>query len=157
VSELHKQTFDNIKREHEEVVRLLASLAHKAHNRKSQRKGALSVLPAFDPARIEAAVARAGDAYAMLLVATAEGFLRAYMTSLSILPGARPGLSALIDRCRKEFNKSKPKVPIRATDAGELHDLCNQRNEYAHGYGASVFPSIGRVVTILVRFFAPLP
>lgn len=157
MSHVHLDEFDRIKREHAEVVRLLSSFARKGQKKKPGQKSSLSDLPAFDPIPIEAAIATANDAYALLLIATAERFMRAYLTSQGIPVGAEPKLSTLIDRCRKEFNKTNPRAPIRISDANEVQDLRRQRNEYAHSYGASVFPTIGRVVTILGRFFAPLP
>lgn len=157
MSHAHKDEFERIRREHEAVVALLASLVKKKQKAKAGQKGPFSGLPFFDPDLLEAAVATANDAYALLLMAKSEGFMRAYIASLGIAVGAEPKLSVLIDRCRKEFNRTKPKIPMRADIAREVHDLREQRNEYAHGYGSSVFPPVARMVTTLGRFFDQLP
>ncbi|HLV81712.1 MAG TPA: hypothetical protein VKT32_15605 [Chthonomonadaceae bacterium] len=76
MSHVHLDEFDRIKREHPEVVRLLSSLARKGRKKKPGQKSSLTDLPAFDPIHIEAAIATANDAYALLLIATAERFMR---------------------------------------------------------------------------------
>lgn len=157
MSYAHKDEFDRIKREHDMVVDFLLSLVKKKAKPKAGQKGQLSALPFFDSDILEAAVATANDAYALLLMASSEGFMRAYLNSMNIPLGEEPKLSMLIDKCRKEFNKTNPKIPIRADLAQEVHDLRAQRNAYAHGYGSSTFPPIARMVTILGRFFDQLP
>lgn len=157
MSHAHKDEFERIKREHETVVTLLSSLAKKRQKAKAGRKVQFSGLPPSDPDLLEAAVATANDAYALLLMAKSEGFMRAYIDSLNIPLGAEPKLSVLIDQRRKEFNRTNPKIPMRADIAKEVHDLREQRNAYAYGYGSSVFPSVARMVIILGRFFDQLP
>ena len=71
MSQRHRDGFEAIKLEHGEVTRLLSALARKGARTRTGRRGKLSTLPAFDPAAIEAAVATANDAYALLLSATA--------------------------------------------------------------------------------------
>ena len=74
MSKAHEAVFDGIRREHDDVVAALREFA------KSKRQG-LPGYPAFDPSRLPAAVATADDAYALLLIATAEGFMRDYLIS----------------------------------------------------------------------------
>src|SRR5579862_9040824 len=109
MSHAHKDEFERIKREHEMVVSLLSSLAKKTKKSKVGQKDRNFGLPFFDPDLLEAAVATANDAYALLLMARAEGFMRSYIDSLGIPLGAEPKLSVLIDKCRKEFNKTSPR------------------------------------------------
>ena len=40
--------------------------------------------PGYDSARLDEAIVTLGDAYALLLIATAEAFLREYLTSLPV-------------------------------------------------------------------------
>lgn len=105
----------------------------------------------------EAAIATANDAYALLLIARCEGFMRDYLVSLGIVLEREPKLSSLIDRTRKLFNQSGPRIPIRRDTTQDVHDLREQRNAYAHGYGSSVFPPVARMTVILGRFFDQLP
>ena len=83
--------------------------------------------------------------------------MRKYLDLLFVPLGPEPKLSALIDKCRKEFNKTKPKIPIQTDIANEVHNLRVQRNAYAHGYTSSAFPPVARVIIILGRFFDQLP
>jgi len=92
MSHAHKDEFERIKREHEAVVTLLSTLAKKRQKVKAGQKGQLSGLPLSDPDLLEAAVATANDAYALLLMARSEGFMRAYIDSLGIPLGAEPKL-----------------------------------------------------------------
>lgn len=154
MSHAHKDEFERIRLEHDVVVSFLTSEVRKSQKAKSSK------LPLSKQAlqdNLEASIATANDAYALLLIATAEGFMRSYIDSLGIPLGSEPKLSVLIDRCRKEFKKTEPKIPIRTDIAEEVHDLRKQRNEYAHGYGSGRFPSVGRMVTTLGRFFDQLP
>ena len=105
----------------------------------------------------EAAIATANDAYALLLIARCEGFMRDYLVSLGIVLEREPKLSSLIDRTRKLFNQSGPRIPIRRDTTQDVHDLREQRNAYAHGYGSSVFPPVAGMTVILGRFFDQLP
>ncbi len=157
MSIVHKVEFERIKREHAEVIALLTLLAKKRQKANAGKKGQLAGVPSFDPDIIETAVANANDAYALLLIAKSEAFMRTYLDSLNVPLGAEPKLSLLIDRCRREFNKQNPKIPIRTDAAQEVHYLREQRNAYAHGYSSNVFPPIARIVNILGRFFDQLP
>ena len=157
MSHAHKDEFERIKREYETVVSLLAAVAKKSQKAATGRHTQFVGLPIVDADLLQSAAATANDAYALLLMARSEGFMRAYIHSQNIPVGAEPKLSVLIDKCRKEFNKTNPKIPIRAGIAEEVHDLREQRNAYAHGYGSKVFPPVARMVTILGRFFDQLP
>jgi|GEM_PF-5325674 len=154
MSDAHKNEFERIKREHDTVVSLLSFHAKKSQKAK---KGQFSGLPFFAPDIIQAAVATANDAYALLLMARSEGFMRTYIDSQGILLRVEPTLNVLIDKCRKEFNNTDPMIPIRPNIAQDVHDLRVQRNAYAHGYGSSVFPPVARMVIILGKFFDQLP
>lgn len=100
----------------------------------------------------------ANDAYALLLIATSEGFIRAYLISLGVIPlDDQSGMASLIDRSFKEFNRNIPKSLRRKNEDAPMKDLCKQRNTYAHGNGPNAFSSIGHIVTTLGEFFAHLP
>src|SRR5207237_6470669 len=94
----HHTAFEAIRREHDDVVAALKTAS------RSKKKGAPGT-PAYDPALLEAAIATAGDAYALLLIATAEGFLREYLQSAGVVLPPEPRLSMLIDRSFKELNE----------------------------------------------------
>lgn len=152
----HKSEFERIKREHKAVVDLLSA----AVRRRTRKPGSRVVddpVAAMDSEVAESAKATANDAYALLLMARCEGFMRAYLTTLGIPLEGEPKLSTLIDRTRKEFNRSNPKIPIRSDIAAAVHDLREQRNAYAHGHGSNVFPPLGIMVATLGRFFDQLP
>ncbi len=149
----HQNSFDAIAREHDQVAKLLSALARKGRKTRTGSKGKLAALPSFDPVIIEAAIVTADDAYALLLIATAEGFMREYLTLMRVRVGDEPSLNTLINKCRKEFNKTKPKVKITPDTEIDLHNLREQRNRYAHGLGTSAFPAVAQVVRILQKFF----
>lgn len=156
MSYAHKNEFERIKLEHEAVVALLTAAArHK--RRKAGIKSVDDPAAAMDTDIAEAAIATANDAYALLLIARCEGFMRDYLVSLGIVLEREPKLSSLIDRTRKLFNQSGPRIPIRRDTTQDVHDLREQRNAYAHGYGSSVFPPVARMTVILGRFFDQLP
>ncbi len=157
MSQAHKNELLRIKNEYEEVAKLLSSLAQTKQKPSSLRKGQFSTLPHFDRNFLESAKATADDAYALILIAKSEGFMRDYLRSLNILLGSEPKLSVLIDKCRKEFNKTEPKIRIQRENAQAMHDLREQRNSYAHGYGSNIFPPIGKIVYVLGNFFDQLP
>ena len=113
--------------------------------------------PNIDPDNIESALATANDAYALLLIATAERFLRDYLTSQSIALPDDPKLDSLINQSRKVFNKKGPSIPMRLIDVQDMHRLREMRNAYAHGQRRSVFPSVRKVTEMLGRFFDYLP
>ena len=154
MSAAHKEEFERIKRENRIVIDLLRFAAEKSRQGKIGRHPILSGIPSVDPMVIEAAIDTANDAYALLLIATAERFLRGY---LNVPLNERPDLNALIHKCRKEFNKTGPEKPIRPDSVRDINDLREKRNLYAHGRASSVFPSIGRVAEVLGRFFDSLP
>jgi len=156
VSEAHKNKFDKIRREHAEVEALLTFAAQKGKNVNAGDMTSVTGFPAYDAATIQTA-ANANDAYALLMVATAEGFMRGYLDSIGIDYGPEPKLNTLIDRCRKEFNKTNPRIKIRVMDAEKVHDLRRHRNSYSHGYGMRVFPTVPSVFMTLGRFFANIP
>ena len=157
MSQFHKEEFNRVRREYGQVVTLLTSFANKPPQTRAGQKGAGSKLPVYDTYLLQTAIATANSAYALLLIAKAEAFMRAYLDALSISLGPEPKLSMLIDKCRKEFNNTKPKIPISADSANNVHDLREQRNTYAHVYASSVFPPVARIVVILGRFFDQLP
>ena len=149
MSEHHKETLARIRREYSDAVTALTFA------RTAILKGRKDA-PVLDPDRLEAAAASANDAYALLLVATAERFLREYLSSGGLTLPKKPGLNNLVDQTRKHFNKAA-KQRIRLEDAGAVHDLRLDRNDYAHGYPNARFPGVARVAEVLGRFFTPLP
>jgi len=154
MSHAHKDEFERIRLEHDVVVSFLTSEVRKSQKAKSSK------LPLSKQAlqdNLEASIATANDAYALLLMATSEGFMRAYIDSLGINLGKEPKLRMLIDKCCKEFKKTNPQIPIYSETIRQVRDLCVQRNEYAHGHRLGGFPSIGSMVTTLGRFFDQLP
>ena len=114
-------------------------------------------LPQYDPARLQAAIATAGDAYALLLIATTEAFLREYLTNIAIPIGDEPKLATLIDRSVKALNARSGRTAVRADEKLSMHSLRVARNAFAHGHGRSVFPSVPKVQEIVSRFFGPFP
>ena len=156
MSSAHKNEFERIKLEHEAVVALLAAAARRTR-RRAGSKLADDPVAAMDTDIAEAAIATANDAYALLLMARCEGVMRDYLVSLGIVQEREPKLSSLIDRTRKQFNQSGPRIPIRQDAAQDVHDLREQRNAYAHGYGSIVFLPVARMTVILGRFFDQLP
>jgi hypothetical protein len=157
VSEVHKYKLDEIRREHAEVEALLTFAAQKGQDVSAGAMMKVTGFPAYNAAKIQTAAANANDAYALLMIATAEGFMRAYLDSVGIDYGPEPKLNTLIDRCRREFNLSNPRIKIRIIDADRVHDLRRQRNSYSHGYGTQVFPTVSSVFMTLGRFFANMP
>jgi ferric-dicitrate binding protein FerR (iron transport regulator) len=150
VSVRHDQAFREIRREYDDVVTAL-KFAERNHTNLNLGR------PEFDSTRLGAAIATAGDAYALLLVARAEAFMRDYLGSLGTSLGSEPKLSTLIDKSYRELNLRSKGLRIRANEKIEMHNLRVSRNEYAHGHGRSVFPSIPRVETVLSKFFWLFP
>jgi hypothetical protein len=146
MSKVHEEAFDRIKQEYRDVI---SGLEVAAKIRKRGQRGN----PRFDPLGIEPAINTAGDAYALLLIATAEAFMREHLVSAGKRLPDEPKLSTLIDMCRKEHNRDHPASKIPREYAQELHNLRVQRNQYAHGQGTAVFPSVARVAATLGRFF----
>jgi hypothetical protein len=157
MSAAHTDAFERIKVEHEEVIKALRLAALHSQGRLGHRKDRSSGSPLSRHDLLESAILTADDAYALLLIATAERFMRAYLRSVSVDLPSEPKFSNLIDQCVKQFNSCDPRIPIRSEYAADLHNLRAQRNEYAHGHGASVFPTIGRVAMMLGRFFKEFP
>jgi hypothetical protein len=150
VSVRHSEAFRTIRGEYETVAAALRQA------QKSKKKG-LSGVPDYDPARLDSALSTAGDAYALLLIATAEGFLRDYLLSLQLPIGPEPKLSTLIDKAYKELNQRASGVKLRSEDRLAMHNLRQGRNQYTHGYRLSVFPSVAKVETVLAKFMSPFP
>lgn len=152
MSARHDEAFRAIRREHAAAVAAL-KLAQG-----SQRRGAPG-FPGYDPARLDAAIATAGDAYALLLIATAEAFLREYLLAIVVNLGAETKLSVLIDKAAKELNLRTAGVKLRPDGRAAMHSLRVGRNAYAHGHGhgRSVFPSVPRVESIVSKFLSPFP
>ena len=150
MSYTHQNELARIEGEFDDVKGLLESYASAGKGAKKRRRN-------IDPDNIESALATANDAYALLLIATAERFLRDYLTSQSIALPADPRLDSLINQARKVFNKTEPSIPIRLIDVQDMHRLREMRNAYAHGQRRSVFPSVRKVTEMLGRFFDYLP
>lgn len=150
MSARHDETFRATRREHDDAM---AALKLAQRGRKKGTPG----LPACDPARLDAAIATAGDAYALLLIATAESLLREYLVSVNVQLGAEPKLSTLIDKAYKEMNLRTTGVKLRPDEKATMHNLRESRNAYAHGNGRSVFPSVPRVESVVSKFFNPFP
>lgn len=127
MSYAHKNEFERIKSEYEAVISLLAFHAKEGQKIKKGRKIRLSGMSLHNPEILEAAAMNANDAYALLLIARAEGFMRVYLNSVNTPLSAEPKLSTLIDKCRKEFNNTKSKIPIHSDIVKALHDLREQR------------------------------
>jgi len=157
MSQAHKDAFERVKLEHEAVASLLRTAAQDKRGTTSHRKDPSTGSPLQDQAILETAAITANDAYALLLLAKAEGFMRTYLTGQGIQLPPAPKLANLIDRCFKECNLRDPANKIHANVASEFQVLRIQRNTYAHGHGSSVFPSVGRIVNVLGRFFNDLP
>jgi hypothetical protein len=157
MSVAHNNTFERIRIEHEEVVRLLREQARSGGARPARRKDPSTGLPTPRNIVLEGAVASANDAYALLLIATAEGFMRAYLAALGVPLGREPKLNTLIDKCRKECNARSGGTSIHQSTAAEVHSLRDQRNNYAHGVASAVFPTVPRVAMVLARFFDRIP
>ena len=158
MSRAHSEELERIKQEYLNAKRGLSTLAQTLQNMQPSRQRYYSGFSNVRHQLLEAAVITANDAYALLLIAKAEGFLRNYLMSLNppIRIGNEPKLSSLIDKSYKAFNCSNPRIPIKVVHKVEFHDLRIQRNNYAHGNSCS-FPSVERVATTLGRFFDQLP
>ena len=150
MSYAHQNEFTRIEGEFEDVKELLESYA-------SAGKHAKKRLRNIDLDNINSALATANDAYALLLIATAERFLRDYLTSQNIPLSDDPKLDRLINQSRRVFNRTGPRNPIRLNDVQDMHYLREMRDAYAHGQRRSVFPSCKKVATMLGRFFDHLP
>jgi len=150
MSERHDEVFRAIRLEHADAVAALKKA------KEGKKRGAFGV-PAYDPARLEAAIATADDAYALLLIANAEAYLREYLVFLRIGIGEEPRLSMLIDKSTKEINHRSIGIQIRPADKIPMHNLRVSRNTYAHGHGRNVFPSVPKVEAIVSRFLSPFP
>jgi hypothetical protein len=157
MSNAHQEEFKRIKLEHALVVAALRSAISEHRRNPKGRNSILSAFPGSDSMQIEAAIGTSNDAYALVLMATAERFMRAYLANQGIVLGDKPQLDVLMRRCCKEFNKTNPRIPIHPDAVREMDDLRKMRNEYAHGQSISVFPTVGRVAAILGRFFDQLP
>lgn len=153
----HCAVLERISIEHQEAVRLLTAQARSSRQQRTPHKDPSTGAPLSKSALYEAAVATANDAYALLLIATAEGFMRAYLRSLGVELGRDPKLTMLIDRSRKEFNKRTSRSRIHPSTVAAVHNLREQRNSFAHGRGPGVFPTVDKVARILGRFFAGIP
>jgi hypothetical protein len=149
VSQRHNEALEVIRREYDDVVSSLKGAA--ARNKRGAPGN-----PAFDPNALEIAVATATDAYALLMIATAESYLREFLLSrgISLL---EPKLSILIDRAVKELNLSAGTTKIRPADKAAIHNLRESRNLYAHGHARHVFPSVAKLENTLGKFFGPFP
>lgn len=154
MSQVHDSAFESIRYEYDSVVSGLGLLS------KSSAKG-IPGNPAYSRDQVEAAIATSGDAYALLLVATAEGFLRDFLESQGIAIGDEPKLSSLVDQTTKQFCvglvSSQKRAQRKAIGVGEMHSLRTNRNDYAHGHGRNLFPTVPRVQAILSRFCRPIP
>ena len=150
MSQHHHEVFEAIRDEYEDVV---AALQKASGGKKRGTPGR----PAYNPERLPTAIVTAGDAYALLLIATAEAFLREYLSNMGVAIRQEQTLSTLINQSAKELNGRSPGTPIRSVEKELMHSLRVNRNAYAHGHGRSVFPSVARVVSIVSRFLSPFP
>jgi hypothetical protein len=150
MSQRHDEAFEEIRREYDDVVVALTAAS------RGTKRGAPGV-PAFDPKRLEPAIVTAGDAYALLLIATAEGYLRQYLQSVGAAVRDDAGLSQLIDQSAAELNRQLNRTQLRPRDRDPMHLLRVTRNEYAHGHRTGGFPSVPTVQAIVSRFLHPFP
>jgi len=151
VSQRHDEALNGVRLEHADVVTALRRLSD------NKKRGAPGN-PSYDPLRLDAAIATADDAYALLLIATAEAFLREYLVSIGAISiNAEPTLSTVINRATKELNSRTARRAIFPADKIPIDDLRAKRNAYAHGHGRSVFPSVPKVESILCKFLDPFP
>jgi len=154
LSARHNAAFELVRLEHDSVVSGLALLS------KSKKSGAPGN-PNFSRDRVEAGIASAGDAYALLLIAVGEGFMREYLVLAGVRIGEEPKLSSLIDQSVKQLcdgmSKQQKRAQRNMIDVPAVHSLRQNRNDYAHGHERNVFPSIGKVESILGKFFGPFP
>ena len=146
----HDEAFRNIRREHDDVVAAL-------RRARAEKKRGAPGNPAYDPSRLDIATVTAGDAYSLLLIATAEFFLREYLTSIGANLGSEPRLGMLIDRGYKELNLRTIGARLRTEEKLAMHGLREGRNAYAHGHRRSVFPSVPKVESIVSKFLSAFP
>ena len=73
MSAVHHDAFARIRMEHEEVVRLLTDEARNSRGEPTHRKDPSTGAPLSTSELYETAVATANEAYALLLIAIAEG------------------------------------------------------------------------------------
>jgi hypothetical protein len=150
MSQHHADALRTIRREHDDVVAALKQVSG------NKNRGAPGV-PAFDPTRLEAAIATAGDAYALLLIAATEGFLREYLDGVGVVYGERAGLIELVDRAARELNARSTLFRLRPDERAPMRSLAASRNQYAHGRRTGVFPTVPRVEAAVSRFLHPYP
>jgi hypothetical protein len=148
MSQRHTEAFRAIRREYDDVVAVLTQA------RRGRRRGAPGI-PAFDPKRLDAAIATVGDAYALLLIAIAEGFLHEYLQSIGIRVGDNWALGPLIVKSFAEWNKRSTGMHLPTAHKQPMHELRVSRNRYAHGQGISAFRSVGHVESTVSRFLGP--
>src|SRR5687768_2873786 len=96
MSKRHVEVLRQIQREYDNVVTAL-DLA-----RRWTKKGAPGS-PHYDPTDLDDAIETAGDAYSLLLIATAEGFLRQYLESIQVTGHSHRGLDHLIRKATREL------------------------------------------------------
>lgn len=150
MSQRHDEALRAVLREHDDVVWTLREASQ------IMRRGAPG-RPNFDSERLQTAIVTAGDAYALLLIATAEGFLREYLLGIGIDIGREPKLRRLIEQSYRELNRSSTGATLHPQARGEMYDLCANRNSYAHGRGRNVFPTVARVQVILSKYLHRFP
>ena len=158
MSYFHINELLRIQKEHRAIVDILNSF-NKKQTTPGKLKPTIAKMSVLDADGVGSAINSINDAYALLLIATAERFMRQYLQSLNLNApiGSEPKLSALIEKCRKEFNKSKPRITIKPDEVRQMQNLRIQRNMYAHGDRLSVFPAINQIVQTLGIFFDKLP
>ena len=150
MSDHHHDVFTAIRREYDDVLVALRNAL------RSEKRGAPGN-PAYDPKRLTGAIETAEDAYSLLLIATAEGFLRQYLQSLNVDVGNEPKLSMLIDKSFKELNERSSGIQLHPDVRREMHDLRAMRNHYAHGHGTGSFLPVAVVQRVVSRFLSPFP
>ncbi len=145
--------FDRIHVEYETARDLLNTKSMEERKSKTHQNDLSSGRPSLRSDIILDAINTLNDAYALILIATAEAFMREYLQShLSVSP-RNPNLSFLIKQYRIMFNKTNPTNKITTERYIEFNELREQRNNYAHGIRTKVFLPVGKIVSILGKFF----
>ncbi len=158
MSYIHINELLRIQKEHRAIVDILNSF-NKKQTTPGKLKPTTAKMSVLDADGVGSAINSINDAYALLLIAAAERFMRQYLQSLNLNSpiGSELKLSALIEKRRKELNKSKPRITIKPDEVRQMQNLRIQRNMYAHGDRLSVFPAINQIVQTLGIFFDKLP
>lgn len=153
MSKEHSAVFDRIRVEYVTVKELLRIASSESKKVKIHQKDLSSGQEYLKSDIMDEAINTLNDAYALILIAKAEAFVREYLQFQGVSLRKDPNLSYLIQRYRKEFNKVNPSNQITDEQFTGIDELRKQRNNYAHGYGTKAFVPVGTIVALLGKFF----